>query len=87
MKTLMICFSQTGNTRKIAECIEEGIVDAGAQCELKALDDVDANSPAGYDLIGLSASHEVARTEFPGRHLHAVDGLHTERIQEPGKLL
>ena len=55
MQTLMICFSQTGNTRKIAECIEEGILDAGAHCELKTLDEVDAGSLPDYDLIGLGA--------------------------------
>jgi len=55
MKTLMICFSQTGNTWKIAECIYEGIVDKGGSCELKTLNEVDPASLSGYDLIGLGA--------------------------------
>jgi flavodoxin len=41
MKTLIICFSQTGNTRKIADCIFQGILDAGSQCEIKTLNDTD----------------------------------------------
>lgn len=31
MKTLIICFSQTGNTGKIAEYIQKGIVATGSQ--------------------------------------------------------
>ena len=55
MKALLICFSQTGNTRKIAERIATGIVAAGAACDLKALAEVDPTLPASYDLVGLGA--------------------------------
>jgi flavodoxin/ferredoxin len=53
MKILIICFSQTGNTLRMAECIREGIMEVTGQCDLKALSEVDADSLAGYDLIGL----------------------------------
>ncbi|MFZ1986513.1 MAG: EFR1 family ferrodoxin [Desulfatitalea sp.] len=55
MKALIICFSQTGNTRKIAERISAGIAATGTQCDLKPLDEVDATLPADYDLVGLGA--------------------------------
>jgi menaquinone-dependent protoporphyrinogen IX oxidase len=37
MKTLIIYFSQTGNTRKIAECIKNGIIDVTGQCDIKTM--------------------------------------------------
>jgi flavodoxin/NAD-dependent dihydropyrimidine dehydrogenase PreA subunit len=53
MKTLIIYFSQTGFTRKVAERIRDGIVEAGDSCDLTSLADVDKDSLAGYDLVGL----------------------------------
>lgn len=53
MRTLIICFSQTGNTQKIAECIRDGIAQAAGSCELKPLREVDAGGLADYDLVGL----------------------------------
>ncbi|UCD56747.1 MAG: EFR1 family ferrodoxin [Candidatus Hydrogenedentota bacterium] len=55
MKALIIYFSQTGNTRKVAECIREGIVAVTGQCELRELMDVDMASLADYDLVGLGS--------------------------------
>ena len=34
MKILIIVFSQTGYTWKVAECIRDGAIEVGAQCEL-----------------------------------------------------
>ncbi len=53
MKTAIICFSQTGNTRKVAEKIREGILEHAEQCDLIPMDDVDATVLKTYDLIGL----------------------------------
>jgi flavodoxin/ferredoxin len=55
MKALLICFSQTGNTRKIAERIAAGIRGAGVQCDLKTLAEVPPELSAAYDLVGLGA--------------------------------
>ena len=55
MKTLIIYFSQTENTRKIAECIYDGIIDAKNQCDIKPLKDVDVKSLSDYDLVGIGA--------------------------------
>ena len=53
MKTLIIYFSQTGFTRKAAEQIRDGIVEATGRCDLKPLSEVDVKSLADYDLVGL----------------------------------
>ncbi len=53
MKTLIICFSQTGNTRKVAERIRDGVAEVTGQCELISLADADTGSLAEYDLVGL----------------------------------
>jgi len=53
MKTLIVCFSQTGNTLKVAERIRAGIVSVTGQCDLMNLSDVDTDSLADYDLVGL----------------------------------
>jgi flavodoxin/ferredoxin len=53
MKSLIICFSQSGNTQKIAERIREGVVETTGQCDITALADVDASALKNYDLVGL----------------------------------
>ncbi|MCJ7771877.1 MAG: EFR1 family ferrodoxin [Desulfobacterales bacterium] len=53
MKVLMICFSQTGNTRKVAEHIQEGINEVADTCELIGLGEVDIETLSEYDLVGI----------------------------------
>jgi len=53
MKVLIVCFSQTGNTRKVAEKIRDGIIKEIGSCDLVSLRDADVNGLAGYDLVGL----------------------------------
>lgn len=53
MKTLIIYFSQTGFTRKVAEQIRDGVAEVTGHCELKTLTDVNQESLADYDLVGL----------------------------------
>ncbi|MBT3311267.1 MAG: 4Fe-4S dicluster domain-containing protein [Desulfobacterales bacterium] len=53
MKTLIICFSQTGNTRKVAEYIRDGIKDEIEFCEITDLAGVDMKQLDQYDLVGL----------------------------------
>ncbi|MDY6863765.1 MAG: EFR1 family ferrodoxin [Thermodesulfobacteriota bacterium] len=52
MKTLIIYFSQTGNTMKVAESIRNGIIEVIAQCELERMAEVDIGSLSEYDLVG-----------------------------------
>jgi len=51
MKALVIVFSQTGNTRNMAERISEGIRESGTDCDIVNLPD--ANDLDRYDLIGI----------------------------------
>ncbi|MBT3311253.1 MAG: 4Fe-4S dicluster domain-containing protein [Desulfobacterales bacterium] len=53
MKTLIICFSQTGNTRKVAEYIRDGIKEETEFCEMTDLAGVDTKQLDQYDLVGL----------------------------------
>lgn len=53
MKSLIICFSQTGNTRKVAEKIRAGITGVTGQCDLVELSNVAPASLKEYDLVGL----------------------------------
>lgn len=53
MKSLVIYFSQTGNTRKIAKCIGDGIIDVTGQCDLTNLNDVDLSRLSDYNLVGI----------------------------------
>lgn len=53
MQTLIICFSQTGNTRKMAEHIQKGINEIADTCELINLDEVEIQSLDRYDLVGI----------------------------------
>jgi flavodoxin/NAD-dependent dihydropyrimidine dehydrogenase PreA subunit len=53
MRTLLICFSQTGNTRKVAEGIRDGITGVAGSCELVTLEDVQREELGEFDLVGL----------------------------------
>lgn len=55
MKTLIIHFSQTGNTRKIAECIYDGIIETKSECDMIALNDVKPTLLSDYELIGIGS--------------------------------
>lgn len=54
MKSIVIYYSQTGNTKAIAEAIRDGIGEV-IECDLARLQDVDTPDLAPYDLIGLGA--------------------------------
>ena len=64
MKTLIICFSQTNNTLKIAECIRTGIIETTGQCDFTSLNDVDTKSLLEYDLVGLGSPVFYYREPF-----------------------
>jgi len=51
MKALIIVFSQTGNTRNVADRIYEGIRDSGAGCDMVSLPE--AKDLDRYDLVGI----------------------------------
>ncbi|MBI5967283.1 MAG: flavodoxin domain-containing protein [Deltaproteobacteria bacterium] len=54
-KCAIIYFSQTGNTKKVAEAICRGIRSASGQCDLLRIQDADIRNLTAYDLIGLGS--------------------------------
>jgi flavodoxin/Fe-S-cluster-containing hydrogenase component 2 len=53
LKVLIIYFSQTGNTEKIAETTKSGILKRGNICDIAQIKKVDASILENYDLIGI----------------------------------
>ena len=53
MKVLIIYFSQTGNTKKIAETIKKGILKSDNTCEIAQIKEVNIDKLENYDLIGI----------------------------------
>ena len=55
MKSVVIYFSQTGNTEKIARSIQTGIGQVTGQCDLQEIRDANPLRLKDYDLIGFGA--------------------------------
>ena len=55
MKSIVIYFSQTGNTEKIAKCIQNGIIQAAGSCDIIEMRDANPLHLKKYDLIGLGS--------------------------------
>ena len=66
MKILIIYYSQSGNTRKIAKCIARGARSAGAEVDVVKLKDASYEMLDGYDLIGIGSP--VWKADTPNLH-------------------
>lgn len=55
MKSLVMFYSQTGNTQKIAQAIRDGIESVTGQCALKHIRDVSPEDWLCYDLVGVGS--------------------------------
>lgn len=55
MKSIIVYFSQTGCTKKIAQAIRVGMLQVMEQCDIAALKEVNPHDLIGYDLIGLGS--------------------------------
>ena len=53
MQTCIITFSQTGNTRRVAEEIRQGMLSEAAACNLVELASTDSSELESYDLVGI----------------------------------
>ncbi|MGQ9720710.1 MAG: EFR1 family ferrodoxin [Candidatus Jordarchaeum sp.] len=73
MKTLIIYFSQSGNTRKVAECIRNGVVDVTGQCDITDINNVDTSALQNYNLVGLGCPTHYYKEPFNVREF--IDGL------------
>jgi len=56
MKSIVIYYSMTGNTKKIAQGIQKGIIQRTGQCDIVRLKDAKPEELVNYDLIGIGAS-------------------------------
>ena len=60
MQVLVLFYSETGNTAKVAGAIHEAASSRGSRADLKAIRDVTADALGGYDLVFLgSACHDA----------------------------
>jgi len=55
MKSIVIYYSQTGNTKKIAQALQKGIARQTGQCDLKRVKETKPEELANYDLIGIGS--------------------------------
>jgi flavodoxin len=55
MRCLIIYFSQTGNTEKVAYAIQSGVKEAAGHCDIMKIKDVNPRRLYDYDLIGLGS--------------------------------
>jgi ferredoxin len=55
MESIVVYFSQTGNTEKVARAIQTGISQTTGQCDLTEIREADPLRLKGYDLIGLGS--------------------------------
>lgn len=80
MKAIVIYFSQTGNTKKVAEAIHAGMEAVTDQCDLVKLKDTRMTSLPGYDLIGLGCPvwefQEPFNVKVFEENLPPMDGKH-----------
>ena len=53
MKCLIIYYSQTGNTEKVAKAIQKGVKQAAGNCDIARIKEVNPRSLYEYDLVGI----------------------------------
>jgi len=55
MKSIVIYYSQTGNTKKIAQALQKGIIRQTGQCDISRVKEIKPEALVNYDLIGIGA--------------------------------
>ena len=55
MKSIVIYYSQSGNTRKVARAIHKGMEQKAEPCDISQIKDLDPSDVNQYDLIGLGS--------------------------------
>jgi NAD-dependent dihydropyrimidine dehydrogenase PreA subunit len=81
MKSLVVYYSMSGNTKKIAEAVQKGIIATGIQCDIARLKDVKTEDLSDYDLIGLGSpvinnKETINVSRFIQFTMRFVDGKH-----------
>jgi len=55
MKSVVIYYSQTGNTKKIAQALQKGIIKQTGQCDIARVKEIKPKDLVKYDLIGIGS--------------------------------
>ena len=55
MKSLVVYYSQTGNTKKVARAIHKSMSKLVEQCDIAPVKEVDPKDLDKYDLVGLGS--------------------------------
>jgi ferredoxin len=55
MRSIVIFYSQSGNTKKIAQALQKGIVQQTGQCDIARVKEIKPEELTKYDLIGIGA--------------------------------
>ena len=77
MKSIVIYFSQTGNTEKVAYAIQAGVKQAAGYCDIAKIKDANPKRLYDYDLIGIgSPLFEVTNVWEFMKDLRSVGGKH-----------
>jgi len=82
MKSIVIYYSQSGNTKKIALALQKGITRENGQCDIARLKDIKPEAWLNYDLIGIgspvwSSTPTTNVIEYIKSLPPAVEGKHT----------
>ncbi len=68
MRVCIVYFSQTGNTRKIAEAIQEQVAELTSDCSMLRLEEADPAILSGYDLVGFGLPAFYFREPINTKH-------------------
>ncbi len=79
-KALVIYYSRTGNTKKMAESVAEGIKNEGMEVVIKEVKDVDAGELLKYDAIAIGSP------TYYGSAASEIKNLLDESVKFHGKL-
>jgi len=79
-KGLVIYFSRTGNTKKMAELVAEGIKNEGLEAVLKEAKDVDSEELLEYDAIAIGSP------TYYGTMATQIKGIFDDSVKFHGKL-
>lgn len=80
MKCVVIYFSQTGNTEKVAKAIQTGVKQAAGHCDIVKIEEANPRRLYEYDLIGLGSpvffSKEPGNIDVFINNMRFVGGKH-----------
>jgi flavodoxin/NAD-dependent dihydropyrimidine dehydrogenase PreA subunit len=80
MKTVIVYYSQTGNTEQMAKAIQAGVKQAGSECDFIKMQDANPRKLYEYDLIGLGSMVLAFVPENVGNFIKEMRGVAGKHI-------